>query len=642
MRLIKRLTGSGARRELSGKELIMRDVLSAAAGLYLIFAVLFYPEPILHRAISFSLFFIVIFISFTTPGSDTVKRVPFYDWVLSALSAGVGIYMGLNFNRIIHRMVFADPILFADIIFGAVTIILLFEGTRRVIGPWLPGIGLIALVYMFFGHLLPGRFTHLKYSIEYITDGLVMWDFGIWGSTMGIATGKIMVFLFFGTLFAVSGAGDFLFEFVSKIAGRRKGGVAKVAILSSAMFGMISGSPLTNATTTGAMTIPAMKKSGFSSEYASSIESCASVGGIYMPPIMGNVAFVMSDVVGIPYFEIVKRAILPAIVYFSALFFSVDFRARKKNIDGSAESIKTKFIALILKGYNFFIPIIYLVVRLMSGRSAAKAGLETIAVMIVIGVLNKKNRMTPKVIFNALKTAVNRGVMIVSTMALCGILVGVINLTGMTAKLSSFFSYVSDISLPVTLIAIMLFTLFLGLAMNISASYLIAAVLGAPILISLGFEPLGVHMFILFFAAMATITPPVAITSFAAATIGGASPMKVGFMSMKVGIVAYILPFVFIFKPEILMYGTFPETLMAFAAAFIGTAILAMGIEGWMFGLMVNTVIRVLLAVAGIAIVVGNWYFMTGAIITVLAIIAISVVNKYIKKKNMEDRDEKS
>lgn len=638
----ERLFTQGNKRELRGVDLHVRNTIATFAGLYLIFAVLFYPEAILHRAISFGLFYMVIFLSFDTPGAVKREHIPVYDWILSFLSAGVAIYFILEIDRIIRRMIFTDPMTTMDIIMCGVTLVLLFEGTRRVMGPWLPGLGLLALLYMAFGQVIPGRFTHLKYSIEYMVDGLFMWDLGIWGSPMGIATGMIMIFLLFGTLLKATGASDFLFDFVSKFAGRSKGGVAKVAILSSAMFGMISGSPLTNATTTGAMTIPAMKKSGFSAEYAACVESCASVGGIYMPPIMGNVAFVMSDVVGIPYAEIVKRAILPAIIYFAALYFSVDFRARKRGITGTFEAIKESTFKLVVRGYNFFIPLAYLVARLMTGRSAAKAGLETIAIMLVLGFLNAKNRLTVKKVFASLKTAVNSGVMIVSTMAMCGILVGVINLTGLTSKLTSYFNYVANISTMITLIAIMLFTLFLGLAMNIASSYLIAAVLGGPILVGMGFEPLGVHMFILFFAAMATITPPVAITSYSAATIAGASPMKVGFMSMKVGLVAYILPFVFIFKPEILQYGSFLMTALAFVLAIVGTCIMAMGLEGWFFGRKMDFLTRMVLTGCGIAIVVGNLQILlSAAVILILAVVYIFVFDKVKNKKGRIGYEEK-
>ncbi|MFO7612652.1 MAG: TRAP transporter fused permease subunit, partial [Clostridia bacterium] len=512
--MLKYLTKPGLKRELSGTAGTIRDAISISAALYLIFAVLFYPAPILHRSIAFGLFYSVIFMGYSSPGTKSGNRVPVFDWVFAALSLSVSIYIGLNFGRISSRLVFVDRVLTPDIIFGFLTIFLLIEGTRRVMGPWLPGLSLLALAYIFWGHHIQGRFGHLKFNTEYILDGLFLSNYGIWGSTLGIAAGKVMVFLLFGTLFKNTGAGDFLFALVSRITGRVKGGVGKVAVISSALFGMLQGAALTNVTTTGAMTIPAMKRGGFKSEYAACVESCASVGGVFMPPIMGTVAFIMSDVVGIPYADLIKRAVIPAIIYFSALFFSIDFHSRKHGIEGIANETKAKIVPLLLSGYNFFIPLVYLIMRLMSGRPVAKAGLETIGVMLILGLLNRKKPLKFKAIIDTLKTTTSRGVMIVSTMAACGILIGVIDITGITSKFSSYLIYVADVSVIATLVVIMLATLFLGLAMNTSSSYLIAAVLGAPVLIGLGFEPLGVHMFILFFAAMSTITPPVAMTSY--------------------------------------------------------------------------------------------------------------------------------
>lgn len=636
--MLKWFKGSGQKRLLTGSTLIFRDILSAVSGLYLVFAVLFYPEPILHKSIAFGLFYSIIFLSYSTPGIKETSKIPIYDYVLSGASLSVSVYIGLNINRLVERLVFVDPVFTADIIFGAITIFLLFEGTRRVLGPWLPGLSLLALIYMIFGHHIPGRFGHLKYGTDNIIDGFFLSGYGIWGSTMGIATGKIMIFLLFGSLFRFTGAGDFLFDFVSKIAGKTKGGIAKVAIITSAMFGMVSGGPLTNVTTTGAMTIPAMKKSGFSSEYAACIESCASVGGIFMPPIMGSVAFIMSDVVGIQYFEVIKRAAIPALIYFAALFFAVDFKARKDNVGSILVKSKESLKSLFLRGYTFFIPLIYLIVRLMMGRTASYAGIETIVIMLILGFANKKKRLTIKSIYLALKDAISKGVLIVSTMAMCGILIGTIDLTGLAAKLNSYLFKVADFSMAVALIMVMVITIFLGLAMNISSSYLIAAVLGGPILVSAGFEPLSVHMFILFFAAMATITPPVAITSYAAASIAGAKPMKVGFMSMKVGLVAYILPFAFILKPEILLYGTFAGTLFSVLSALIGTGILAMGLEGWLFNLKIDIMIRYGLIISGIVIVLGNWQFILFGLTMMILLYMYAFIKNGIKIRGKNEK----
>jgi TRAP transporter 4TM/12TM fusion protein len=383
---------------------------------------------------------------------------------------------------------------------------------------------------------------------------------------------------------------------------------------------MISGGPLSNVSTTGTLTIPAMKKKGYSPEFAAATESCASVGGIFMPPIMGSVVFIMSEVVGIPYASIAKRALLPAIIYFSAIFFVIDARSRKLSMEGISLEDKKPLLLLIRKGANFFIPLAYLVIRLLSGISPARVGLESILVILITSVFMKKSMLKIKIIFETLKSAINRGIMIISTMASCGILIGIINITGITAKFSSFLMSMVDLSVFLTLILVMLITLFLGLAMNITSSYLITAVICAPILIRYGFEPLSVHMFILFFSTMATITPPVALTAFTAATIAETSPMKVAFQAIKIGFVAYILPFVFVFNPAMLLSGTAFQISFSFASAFLGVYFLAMGTEGWFINSKINLVLRILLVTAGILSMFGKIYF-TGIAIILVALI---------------------
>ncbi len=627
------IKASGEKRFLTGISLVIRDVISIVGALYLIFGVLFYPQPILHRSIAFGFFFSIIFLGYASPGFKPTGKIPIFDWILAALCLGVSIYIGANFGRIGSRMVFVDPVLLFDIIFGILTLGLLIEGGRRILGPWLPGIGLVALVYLVLGHLIPGKFSHLQFNVKYMIDALFLTDYGMWGRTMGVATGQIMVFIMFATLLQTTKASDFLFDFVSKLAGRFKGGIGKVAVVASALFGMISGGGPTNATTTGPMTIPVMKKSGFSSEYAACIESAASAGGVFMPPIMGSMAFLMSDIVGVPYADVVRRAILPALIYFAALFISIDFRARKNKIDGSIMPPSDSILKLIIKGYNFFIPLAYLITRLIMGRPAAKAGLETIGLMIIIGLINRKNPLTLKVIIDTLKRAVKRGTMIVATMATCGILIGVIDITGIASKFSSYLSSTANISALLTIFTVMLLTIFLGLAMNGSSTYLIAAVLGAPVLVGLGYEPISVHMFILFYAAMATVTPPVALTSYVAASIAEADPTKVGWMTMKVGLIGYILPFAFLFNPAILQIGTFFDVIKAFLTIIVGTAIMALGLEGWFFELHTNFVIRLLLVAAGIS-------FMTGSIVTILissciiaGIYGYGLIGKYYIKR---------
>ncbi|MBN2285896.1 MAG: TRAP transporter fused permease subunit [Tissierellales bacterium] len=606
--MLKYLIDSGEKRQLSPLYTRLRHVLVLITSIYLVVAVLIYPEPIFHRAISFGLFFAYVFLSYTTPGSIS-KKVPFYDIVLSVASLAVSVYIGYNLDRIIHRYINIDPVMPLDLLFGFLTIFLLIEGTRRVTGPWLSLLNLMALLYILFGHHIPGKFGHRGFTTSQIIDGLFLSPYGIWGGTLGVATGHIMIFLIFGAFFIKSGAGRFLFDFVSSLAGSSKGGVAKIAIISSALFGMISGSPIANASTTGAMTIPTMIKRGYSPEFAASVESCASVGGIFMPPIMGSVAFMMSEVVGIPYAKVASSAFFPAFLYFAALFFTIDIRSRKIGIGGMDSASRKPLFPLLRQGTGFFIPLFYLIFRLMSGVSPSKVGLESVLLILVISLFSRDNRISFKGVFDAFSHSIDKGVVIVSTMASCGIMIGVVNITGIAAKFSSSLISISSISVMFTLVLVMLITLFLGLAMNITSSYLITAVICAPILIRLGYAPLSVHMFILFFAAMATVTPPVALTSFAAATIAGASPMRVGFQSMKMGIIAYILPFIFIFNPAVLLLASKGQIIFSVLSAFVGVALIALGMEGWWFDREVNLIYRLVIFAAGLLAVLGQVTF---------------------------------
>lgn len=581
--MIRELLDIGKKKELNKYQKLV-DLLSVATAIYIIFASQLYPEPILHRSISFSLFFAIIFLSYNTPGSKRKKEIPFHDIIFAVGSLSVGLYIFINIDRLLGRQIFFDPVSILDKIFFIVTILLIIEGSRRTIGPWLPILSLIALMYLFFGKNIPGRFGHQGFSLNYIVDGIFLTSYGIWGRILGTASGHVMIFMIFGTFFLKSGAGDFLFDFASSIMGSSKGGIAKVAVISSAMFGMVSGGPVTNVSTTGSLTIPAMIKRGYSKEFSAATESCASIGGTFMPPVMGSVAFIMSEVVAIPYAEIAKRAFIPAIIYFVTIFFVIDARSRKLGFEGIGIHEKKKFSSIIFKGTNFFVPMTYLVFRIMSGISPSRAGLETTLLIILLSIFVGESLFDFEKISDALITAVKRGVMIISTMTCCGILVGVIYITGITTKFSSYLMSMMNLSSFLTLVLVMLITVFLGLAMNTASAYLITAVICAPILVMTGYEPLSVHMFILYYAATASITPPVAMTSFIAATIAGTSPFKVSLLSMRMGITAYFLPFVFIYFPSILLYGTILNTLTVVVLSLTIGAIISYIFEGYLLG----------------------------------------------------------
>ncbi|NLF45854.1 MAG: TRAP transporter fused permease subunit [Syntrophomonadaceae bacterium] len=615
------LWGEGKRRILTGFPGKLHKAIGFFAAIYIFWAIIYYPQPIFHRSLSFGLFFALTFMTYTMPGTDTRNRIPWYDWVLALLSITVSIYIFLNLDRLVHRFVFVDTVYTLDIIMGILTILLLLEGTRRVIGPWLSLLSIISLGYLWAGPYITGRFGHKGFSGAHIIEELFLTTDGIWGNIMGVATNEVILFVIFGAFLLYSGAGAFLFDFAAAIAGWSRGGLAKIAILASGLFGMISGSPVANASTVGVITIPMMKKSGYSGDFAASVETCASAGGILMPPVMGSVAFVMAEVIGIPYAQVAVAAFLPALLYFLALYFTIDFRARKTGLQGMSRSEIPPLWETVKRGLPFFIPIIYLVLRLMlTAASISRVGLESIGLIVLIGILNPANRMNLKMIAEALADGVEKGIMIVTTMASCGIMIGVFNLTGIGGKISSALMAFSDSSLIMTLLLVMILSVFLGLAMNISTAYLLTAVVAAPVMIKLGVTPLAAHMFILFYAAMATITPPVAVTAFAAASIAGEPPMKIGFMSMRMAIVAYVLPFIFVYWPALLLQAPLAEIIIALLLGIAAVALIAMGLEGWWFNKEMPMVSRLLVVIAGITLLTGNIYLIMASIAVIFLI----------------------
>lgn len=572
---------TGYKRKLKGPYLTIRNTTAFLTGLYLIIASIIYPEPLLHRGISLGLVYFIIFLTYGIYGEKTEERVPIYDLVLAVLSLSVIAYIALNYQRLIHRLIFFDPVYPLDIAFGITAIILVLEGTRRIIGPWLPTLAILSIAYFAFGQYIPGKFGHQGFEFSYMIDSIFLSSHGLWGSTMGTATGHVIMFLIFGAFFLKSGAGDFLYDFASKLAGSSTGGIAKIAVISSALFGMISGGPLSNVSTTGSMTIPAMIKKGYTPEFAASTESCSSIGGTFMPPVMGSVVFLMSEVVGTPYGTIAKQALIPAFLYFSTIFYVIDSKSRLLGITGNAEQESKKWKELFKVGYGFFIPITFLILRISNGSSPSKAALETIMLIIALSFANEEARFNFTRIRESLIAGIDKGLLIISTMATCAIMIGIVNTTGLTSKFTSYMLQIADISVILSLIVVMGLALFLGLAMNTISTYVITAVICAPVLISLGFNNLAVHMFILYFSATSSITPPVALTSFVAASIAGASPMKVGWMSMRMGIAAYILPFVFLYNPELLLFGNAVEVSITAIGAFLGVKLIAEAIEGW-------------------------------------------------------------
>jgi len=497
---------------------------------------------------------------------------------------------------------------------------LILELTRRVAGLALVAIAGIFLVYVFVGHLMPGflnspRIGWARFFSQVYTDA------GILGPTTAVSSTYIILFIIFAAFLQASKVGDYFVNFAFAAAGRTRGGPAKVAIFASGLMGMINGTSAGNVVATGSLTIPLMKRVGYHRKTAGAVEAAASTGGQIMPPIMGAGAFIMAEITGIPYTEIAVAAIIPAVLYFVSVFFMVDFEAAKLGMRGMREDELPKLAVLVRQIY-LFIPIIILIYALFAGYSVIRAGtLATVAAAVVSWLT--PNRMGPRSIAKAFELAGVMSIQIIAVCACAGIIVGVISLTGVGARFSSLLLGIADTSQLLALFFAMCISILLGMGMPTTAAYAVAASVVAPGLVQLGIPALTAHFFVFYFAVLSAITPPVALASYAAAGISGANPMETSVASFKIGIAAFVVPFMFFYNGALLMDAPWYEILRASVTAIIGVFLLSAGVQGWFVGRRAGWIIRVALIGAALFMIEGG--LLSDAIGLALAVAAFAL-----------------
>ena len=481
---------------------------------------------------------------------------------------------------------------------------LILELTRRVAGLALVIITGIFLVYTFTAHLLPGILAvDQPYSWKRFF-GHVYSDAGILGPTTAVSSTYIILFIIFAAFLQASKVGDYFVNFAFAAAGRARGGPAKVAIFASGLMGMINGTSAGNVVATGSLTIPLMKKVGYHKKTAGAIEAAASTGGQIMPPIMGAGAFIMAEITGIPYQDIAIAAIIPAILYFVSVYFMVDFEAGKLGMRGMRDDELPKLNKMIRQVY-LFIPIIILIYALFAGYSVIRAGtLATIAAAVVSWLT--PYRMGARGILKAFELAGIMSIQIIAVCACAGIIVGVISLTGVGARFSALLLGLAEASQLLALFFAMCIAILLGMGMPTTAAYAVAASVVAPGLVQLGIPQLTAHFFVFYFAVLSAITPPVALASYAAAGISGANPMETSVASFKIGIAAFIVPFMFFYNGALLMDGTWFEVIRAGVTAVAGVFLLSAGVQGWFMGGRSAWFIRLALILAALFMIDGG------------------------------------
>ncbi|TNE94915.1 MAG: TRAP transporter permease [Gammaproteobacteria bacterium] len=539
------------------------------------------------------------------------------DLVLVICSVAVAAYFLVVYNTAM-RMSTGTSFAPIGISFAAVAgTALIMEMTRRVAGMALVVIGLVFLVYVFAGPYLPGFLGYPGLSVQRFFSQ-VYTDAGILGPTTAVSSTYIILFIIFAAFLQASKVGDYFVNFAFAAAGRSRGGPAKVSIFASGLMGMINGTSAGNVVSTGSLTIPLMKRVGYSKQSAGAVEAAASTGGQIMPPIMGAGAFIMAEITGIPYTDIAIAAIIPAILYFASVFFMVDFEAKKLGMRGMRSDELPSLKKLAKQAY-LFVPILILIVALFQGYSVIRAGtLATISAAVVSWI--SPNKMGVRQILHALEIAALMSIQIIVVCAAAGVIVGVISLTGVGARFSVLLLDVAAHSHLLALVFAMFISILLGMGMPTTAAYAVAASVVAPGLVQLGIEPLTAHFFVFYFAVVSAITPPVALASYAAAGISGANAMETSVASFRIGIAAFIVPFMFFYNSALLMEGEWFEIAVSLVTATFGVYLLSAGVLGWFARSAAPWMTRILLIVSALLMIEGGgWTDLTGVALAVLA-----------------------
>jgi TRAP transporter 4TM/12TM fusion protein len=625
------LFSEGGNRDLTGISMKIFMVLACVTSIYQIWSVIWGKlDPINQMSIHLSLILMLAFFSYSFSSKiELGNKLNIIDIIGTILAGSAGVYYSLNAERIATRIAAIDPLTPLDIFFGLVLVVLSLEVTRRTIGFPIIVVVFVFIAYSLFGHLLSGLWFHRKMSGSEILDQFAFGFNGLWGSPLAVAASFVFMFVLFGAFLQKSGAGEFFFNISTALAGRSRGGAAKVAIFASAFFGTISGSPTANVVTTGAFTIPMAKKTGYKPSFAAAVESVASTGGSILPPIMGSSAFLMAAVTGIPYSSIVIAAAIPAVLYYVSLYIMVHFEAVRLNLPRMDKEQLPKVSEVLKKGWYYFIPLIVLVYFLLAGFSPSRTGFYGILAIIVVSWFRKETRMGIRQIFEAMVDGAKSAIPVSAACAAAGLVISGIMSTGLGGKLTSIILGLTEGMLIPSLIIIMLICIILGMGMPVAAAYILTAMLAAPALIAMDVSPMAAHLFIVYFSIISAITPPVAVAAFAAAAIAKANPNKVGFESVRLGLAGFIIPFIFVLEPALIMDGSLGEIILSSVTALIGIMGLAAGIIGWLVK-RATIIERMLLILFGLIMIYPG-------IITDLLGLGGILIMYFIQKRRIEE-----
>ena len=613
-----------------GKPKIAITVILAAFSLWCIYVTLFatFLEEI--RLTSFmGLIILMGFLIYPSKkGDQKVNHMPISDIIFMIVGVGSFFYFTFNVNQIINQ---GTRFTWFQIVIGILAILALIEVTRRCVGlPILIVAGVFIVYALAYGLTNPEVFGRLRYLVR----NLFYTKEGIFSTPVNVCSKYIVVFIIFGAFLERTGISNFFIDLANCIAGRFAGGPAKVSVISSALCGMVSGSSVGNTVTTGSVTIPMMKKTGYKPEFAGAVEATSSTGGQIMPPIMGAAAFLMADFVGVPYSSIIGRAILPAILYFAGIFISVHLEAKKLDLHGMPKEQLPKAKKLVKKIY-LLLPLVMLVVW-VSGNfmTMQKAASLAIVLTVVVSLFNKDNRITPGKILEALEAGGKSAITVGAACGVAGIISGTITMTGLANDIINAIVSVAGDRLIIALILTMLCCIVLGMGVPTTANYCIMAATTAPILIRMGVPVMAAHFFVFYFGIVADITPPVALAAYAGSAIAKGNPMKTGINATKLAIAAFIVPYIFAYSPAMLFVNVTSvwEVIQIVLSALLGIFGVAAGLEGFVLRKM-NWLYRIVYLVGGLGLMIP------GAISDLVGLVLIGGVFVIQYLQNKKERE---
>lgn len=530
---------------------------------------------------------------------DTVSHKKAIYSSLAILATFISLWHFIfDFEGMILR--FGEPN-YLDLAVGGFIIVLVLDFARRTVGNILPGIAVFFLLYALTGPFLPGVLWHRGYDITRIIYQISLSTEGIFGVPLGVSANYVYIFILFGAFLEISGAGQFYIDFAVKSVGKTPGGPAKAAVVASSLFGSVSGSAVANVVATGTITIPLMQSVGYKPEFAGAVEATASTGGQIMPPLMGAAAFIMAEILGIPYYKVALGALIPALIFYTAVFTMVHCRARKFNLVGIQSDTIPDMKELLKIGGIYFMPLIVLVYFMIIAKySVMKAAIYSLLTTVVVGFL--KVRMTLKGIADAFVSGAKVSLVVIASAACAGIIVAVINLTGLGMKFTSLVLAVGGDNLFLVLIMIMCASLLLGMGLPTTPAYLILAVLGAPTLVKLGVTPLGAHLFVFYFGCMSMITPPVGLAVYAASGIAKSNFWETSKYAVILALPAFFVPYMFVYHPSLIGLGSPMQIAFAVLGGFVGSITLGCGLAGWYSG-KIGLIERAILISAGVFLI---------------------------------------